>query len=221
LLAFDAAELKWLTGVAAKRVAVLGSGDNQAVFALAGLGAKVMSVDVSERQLKVARDHAAVLGLQVEFLRADVVDLSGLADGSFDFVYTGGHVAIWVSDLRRYYGEATRILKPGGRLLVSEYHPFRRVWRRSREKLEVEFNYFNRGPHRSVTGADVLYGGADEVEQFQFRWTVADYFAAVLASGCELIDVEEFGDACEQWEGAPMTGLPAALLLIGQRHANG
>jgi ubiquinone/menaquinone biosynthesis C-methylase UbiE len=180
-----------------------------------------MSVDVSERQLKVARDRAAILGLQVEFLRADVVDLSGLADGSFDFVYTGGHVAIWVSDLRRYYGEATRILKPGGRLLVSEYHPFRRVWRRSREKLEVEFNYFNRGPHRSVTGADVLYGGADEVEQFQFRWTVADYFAAVLASGCELIDVEEFGDACEQWEGAPMTGLPAALLLIGQRHANG
>jgi SAM-dependent methyltransferase len=220
LLAFDAAELNWLTDVAGKRVAVLGSGDNQAVFALAGLGAKVMSVDISEQQLKVARDRAAVLGLQVEFLRADVVDLSGLADGSFDFVYTGGHVAVWVSDLRRYYGEAARILKPGGRLVVGEYHPFRRLWRGSREKLEVGSNYFDRGPYRSVTGADVLYGGPAEVEQFQFHWTVADYIAAVLAAGCELIHVEEFGDACAQWEGAPMAGLPAALLLIGRRDAD-
>lgn len=186
-LAFDAAELNWLADVAEKRVAVLGSGDNQAVFALAGLGAKVTSVDISEQQLGVARDRAAILGLQVEFLRADVVDLPGLEDGSFDFVYTGGHVAVWVSDLQRYYGEAARILKPGGRLVVSEYHPFRRVWRRASEKLEIGFNYFDRGSYRSVTGADVLYGGPPEVEQFQFHWTVADHIAAVLASGCELI----------------------------------
>jgi cation diffusion facilitator CzcD-associated flavoprotein CzcO len=48
------AELKWLADVAGKSVAVLGSGDNQVVFALAGMGAKVTSIDISKQQLDVA-----------------------------------------------------------------------------------------------------------------------------------------------------------------------
>jgi ubiquinone/menaquinone biosynthesis C-methylase UbiE len=66
--------------------------------------------------------------LQVDFVRADVVDLSELPDATFDVIYTGGHVTVWVSDLWRYYGEAARILKSHGLLIVSEYHPFRNVW---------------------------------------------------------------------------------------------
>jgi ubiquinone/menaquinone biosynthesis C-methylase UbiE len=127
LLALHSAELRWLDNISGKSVAVLGSGDDQVVFALSGMGAKVTSIDVSEPQLDVARHRAAVLGLDIKFVRADVVDLSCLSDGTFDFVYTGGHVAVWVSDPQRYYGQAARILKPCGLLIVSEYHPF--PWR--------------------------------------------------------------------------------------------
>jgi len=103
-LALHSAELKWLGDIAGKSVAVLGSGDNQVVFALSGLGAKVTSVDISGQQIEVARRRAAALGLTVDFVQADVVDLSSLGDAAFDVVYTGGHVAVWVSDLRRCYG---------------------------------------------------------------------------------------------------------------------
>ena len=217
-LALHPAELKWLGDIAGKRVAVLGSGDNQVVFALCGMGATVTSVDISEQQLTVARGRAAALGLQVEFVRADVVDLSCLGDATFDVVYTGGHVAVWVSDLQRYYGEAARIVKPDGRLIVSEYHPFRRVWQRSPNSLDIEFNYFDRGPRRFEAAADVLYHAPGKLGQFEFHWTVADYISAILASGCQLIHAEEFGDTSEEWEGAPMAGLPRSLLLIGRRN---
>jgi SAM-dependent methyltransferase len=216
-LALHPDELRWLGDVADRHVAVLGSGDNQVVFALAGLGARVTSVDISEQQIEVARKRAAILGLQVEFVRADVVDLSVLDDMSFDIVYTGGHVAVWVSDLKRYYREAARILKPNGLLIVNEYHPFRRVWRDSAKSLELGFNYFDRGPHRFEVGLDALYRKPGELEQFEFHWTVADYITAILASGCQLVHAGEFGDACEEWEGAPMTGLPGSLLLVGRR----
>jgi ubiquinone/menaquinone biosynthesis C-methylase UbiE len=196
---------------------VLGSGDNQVVFALVGLGAKVTSVDISEKQIEVARKRAAALGLQVDFVRADVVDLTILDDMSFDIVYTGGHVAVWVSDLRRYYREAARILRPNGLLIVSEYHPFRRVWRDNPKSLELGFNYFDRGPHRFESAPDVLHPNSGKLEQFEFHWTIADYITAILASGCRLVHAAEFGDSCEDWEGAPMTGLPASLLLIGRR----
>jgi SAM-dependent methyltransferase len=216
-LALDAAELKWLRDVEGKSIAVLGSGDNQVVFALSGMGANVTSIDISERQLDIARSRAAALGLNVTFLAADVVDLSCFDHATFDLVYTGGHVAIWVSDLQRYYREAARILKPHGLLIVSEYHPFRRVWKRSPSNLELRFNYFDRGPHRSEAAPDVLSGEHGELEQFQFRWTVADYIAAILASGCQLVHAEEFGNAVDEWEVAPMAGLPASLLLVGRR----
>ena len=44
MLALHAAELKWLSDIAGKNVAVLGSGDNQVVFALSGMRAKVTHV---------------------------------------------------------------------------------------------------------------------------------------------------------------------------------
>jgi hypothetical protein len=122
-------------------------------------------------------------------------------------------VAVWVSDLRRYYGEAARILKSAGLLIVSEYHPFRRVWSDSPSSLKLGFNYFNRGPHRFAAAPDVLYAAPGEPEQFEFHWTIADYISAILASG----HAQEFGDGCETWEGAPMAGLPESLLLVGRR----
>ena len=53
-------------------------------------------------------------------MQADVTDLNRLADSSFDIVYTGGHIAVWVSNLNQFYFEALRIfLKVGYSLLMS------------------------------------------------------------------------------------------------------
>jgi ubiquinone/menaquinone biosynthesis C-methylase UbiE len=195
--------------VAGKRVAVLGSGDNLVVFALAGMGARVTSVDIAENQLAVARQRAAVLGLQIEFVRADVTELRELATGSFDRVYTGGHIAIWVSDLPEFYREAARILKPGERLIVSEYHPFRRIWKATKERLEIESDYFHRGPYTYE-----VPGG----QGHEFQWTVGDYVKAVIAAGCEIEAVEEFGTGSDgAWEVPPVDRLPRVLLVVGMK----
>jgi ubiquinone/menaquinone biosynthesis C-methylase UbiE len=136
----------------------------------------------------------------VDFVRADAVDLSCLADATFDLVYTGGCVAAWVCNLQRYCGEAARILKPDGLLIVCEYHRFRRVFRRpwshSASSLEIAFNYFDRGPHRFEAAPDVLYLQPGELEQFELHRTAAAYIAALLSSGCRFVHAEEFGDTC-------------------------
>lgn len=210
-------ELAHLSGIAGKQVCVLGSGDNQVAFALAGMGAHVTSIDISQAQLDVAGRRAAELGLQISFRRADVTDLSEIDSDVFDAVYTGGHVAVWVSDLRSYYGEAARILKPGGLLMISEYHPFRRVWGESRERLVVEHPYFDRGPFEYDTEADVLRSGPGTFKSFEFHWTISDIINSVLLTGCSLVEVHEFGENVADWEGAPMHGLPEFLLIVGRK----
>jgi ubiquinone/menaquinone biosynthesis C-methylase UbiE len=216
-LVLNNTELYYLAGIAGKRVCVLGSGDNQVVFALAGLGAFVTSVDISLNQLQVAKERSRELKLAIDFVQADVSDLSMMADNSFDVVYTGGHVAVWVSDLLKFYAEAVRILKPRGLLLICEYHPVRRIWKQSKTNLVVNSHYLDRGPFEHHLSEDVLSRDPGSLESFEHHWTVADYLNAVVRAGGRIIFVDEFGEQVAGWEGAPMMGLPEFLLIVARK----
>ena len=207
-----------LSEISDKKVCVLGSGDNQAVFALAGLGAKVTSVDISEKQLEFAAKRAEILGFDIEFVQSDVTALSALSDAQFDLVYTGGHVAVWVSDLKKYYSEAVRILKPGGIFIVDEYHPFRRIWKETKEELVIELPYFEKGPFRYFMIEDILNPKPGNFESFEFHWTVSDFLNAVLKAGCRILDTDEYGTYVGDWERTNFMGLPENLLIIAQKN---
>ncbi len=208
-------ELDLIGSVEGRDVCVLGSGDNLAVFAFSGMGARVTSVDISAEQLEVARRRADELDLSIEFVEADVTDLSGLECASCDLVYTGGHVG--VCDLRAYYREAIRILRPNGLFLISEYHPFRRIWKDSNGSLEVGHSYFDNGPHEYKVAEDIRAEASDDMVQYEFHWTVSEYLNAVIEQGIDLIRFEEIGDKAEEWEGASFAGLPQKLLIAGRK----
>lgn len=210
-------ELEYLAEIRGKRVAVLGSGDNQVVFALAGLGGIVTSVDISQNQLDVAERRAQELALSVSFLRADVTDLSAINSGAFDVVYTGGHVAVWVSDIGKYYAEAARVLRPNGLFVIAEYHPFRRIWRDSMDQLAIEYPYFDRGPFEYDVSEDILRPKPGVLKSYEFHWTISDYVNAVLRSGCRILEADEFGVDAADWEGAPLHGLPEFFLIIARK----
>jgi len=217
-LVLSPTELHHLAGIAGRRVCVLGSGDNQVVFGLAGLGALVTSVDISQNQLQVAERRSRELGLSVEFVQADVTDLSRFADGSFDVVYTGGHVAVWVADLVKYYAESARILVLAGLFMVSEYHPFRRIWRESKTTLEVKSRYLDRGPFEYDYTENVLSRASGPLKSYEHHWTVADYLNSVIGAGCRILAVDEFGEHVGDWEGAPLAGLPEFLLIVARKN---
>jgi len=216
-LVFSERVLQHFENVEGKKVAVLGSGDNEAVFALAGMGAVVTSVDISAEQLKHAQRRADELGLDIDFLQCDVTDLSKLDDQSFDIVYTGGHVAVWVSDLTTYYSEASRILRPGGIFLVDEYHPFRRVWKASETELVVDYPYFERGPFEFMYNDNVLYHEEGDLKSFEYHWTISDFVTAIIRSGCHILELHEYGEGYEDWEEAPVAGLPEHLFIAGRK----
>jgi len=208
-LVFSLNEMRHLNEIQNKEVCVLGSGDNEAVFALTGMGAFVTSVDISECQLATARERADKLGLKICFIRADVTDLACLDDGMFDLVYTGGHMSVWISDIERYYREAVRILKSGGYFLINEYHPVRRMWHES-DGPKPGNRYFHRGPYTYRTE-----GG---MSQYEFHWTVADHIQAVIDAGCSIEAVDEHGenDPAEEYEKWVPASLPLYLLICGR-----
>jgi 2-polyprenyl-6-hydroxyphenyl methylase/3-demethylubiquinone-9 3-methyltransferase len=79
-------------------------------FAAAGF--KVTGVDPSENSLHIAKEHAKLNGLNIDY-RMGTGEQLQFADNSFDVVYCCD-VLEHVRDLPKCISEITRVLKPGG-----------------------------------------------------------------------------------------------------------
>jgi SAM-dependent methyltransferase len=106
----------FLAGLAPARELVwdCGTGSGQAAVVLAADFSHVVATDPSAAQLAYARHHP-----RVEYRSAPERD-SGLAPDSCDLV-TAAQAAHWF-DLTAFYGEADRVLRPGGVLAIWCYN---------------------------------------------------------------------------------------------------
>ena len=98
----------------------LGCGTGRHTAWLVETGARVTAVDFSERMLERAR--AKVSAADVRLIVHDLHEPLPLGDASFDALVSG-LVLEHLRDLERFFGEAHRVLRPGGRAVVSAMHP--------------------------------------------------------------------------------------------------
>ena len=138
-------ELRLAGDVAGLRLAHLQCHFGEDTMAWARHGASVVGLDFSQAAVDTANGLAGELGLDARFVCADVYDaVDALAGERFDLVYTGLGALNWLPDLGGWADVATALIKPGGRLLLSEFHPF--SWVFGDDDLTVEHDYFSRAP---------------------------------------------------------------------------
>jgi malonyl-CoA O-methyltransferase len=98
----------------------LGCGTGRHALWLAAAGARVTAVDFSEGMLAEARRKPGAS--QVSFLVHDLHRALPFEAASFERVVSG-LVLEHLHDLHLVFGEARRVLRPGGRAVVSAMHP--------------------------------------------------------------------------------------------------
>jgi len=98
----------------------LGCGTGRHALWMGAAGAAVTGVDFSNGMLAAARGKpgAAV----IHFLRCDLHDPLPFRGAAFDLVVSG-LVLEHIGDLDRFFGEARRVVRAGGRAVVSAMHP--------------------------------------------------------------------------------------------------
>ncbi|MFH8897682.1 class I SAM-dependent methyltransferase [Streptomyces coeruleorubidus] len=93
-------------------------------IAFARRGARAVGLDFSEASVAAATGIAAKAGADVTYVRANVYDAEAALEGrQFDIVYTGKGALCYLPDLGRWADVVGRLLRPGGRLYVVEFHP--------------------------------------------------------------------------------------------------
>jgi ubiquinone/menaquinone biosynthesis C-methylase UbiE len=84
-------------------------------------GVKVTATDLTPNAVAITKQHFLVEGLQAEEVRtANALDLP-FKDNTFDAVWANG-VLHATGDTERAIQEARRVLKPGGRVIISHFY---------------------------------------------------------------------------------------------------
>ena len=131
--------LELIGDVAGKDVLDAACGTGRYAFLLAQSGARVCGLDASEEMLAEARRKAEQLGLSVDLRLGDVARLP-FSDDSFDLAICA-LAFCHLPDIRPAVAELARVLRPRGRLIVSDFHPFCLLvgWRTALHRPEATY----------------------------------------------------------------------------------
>ena len=180
---------------------------------LAVLGADVTVFDISEDNKRYALELADAARVQIDYQVGDVLEIDMAKFGcNFDVVFMEGGVLHYFHDIEQFMGIMHDLLKSGGKLICSDFHPFTKVL----DTLNLQ------QPTMSYFSTDVFEGEMaharfyDEEVRKQFpkcsyrKYTVSEIINAVIGAGFDFRRFDEY----PSWEN---TSLPGEFTIIAVR----
>jgi len=190
---------------------------------MATLGATVVGVDVSETHTRVGQEKASALGVEVALRVGDMMNLDeDLHDFDIVYISTGG--ICWVPDLEDWLIGVKNALKPDGRVLIAEHHPFWEMMGVAGDrKLIVLSDYFGTRDLPTILDTSKAAIGAaetsdDEYALHSFVWGIGAVVSALIRHDFQIVALLELpypdmfrglGDAADC--------VPAVYRLMGKR----
>lgn len=138
---------KLLGNLKGKKILEIGCGGAQCGIAMAKKGAKVIGIDISEEQLKFAKELAKKNKVDIKFYQGDIKSLKQIKSNSQDLVFSAFALE-YVDNLLKCFKEVNRVLKKNGLFVFSLSHPFFRTV--DYKTLKLKGSYFKIGKRTSV-----------------------------------------------------------------------
>ncbi|AKK03007.1 class I SAM-dependent methyltransferase [Corynebacterium epidermidicanis] len=169
-------DVRLLGNVADKRVLEIGCGSAPCANWLYDDGVEfITAFDISWGMLSHSTGNAPLV-------QADALAMP-FADNSFDVVFSAFGAIPFVESSLSVLDEAARVLKRGGRFVMSINHPMRWIFADDPESFEVQYSYFDREGYTEFQGERLTYA-----EQHR---TLGDRIRELLQAGFVLDDLIE------------------------------
>lgn len=187
-------------------------------ISLARLGARVTGLDISEESIVEAQRLFARTGTTGRFVVANVYDAVEALDATYDVVYTGVGALNWLPDITRWGRVVAALLRPGGRLIVRDFHPMAYSLAETTDgTLRLEYPYFETTRPLSwddgVTYSDVPDGMAiTNTRQYEWGHGLAETHNALTSAGLVVTTFEEHRGL--EWQMLPHMVLEGGLWYL-------
>lgn len=112
---------------------------------MAKLGAEVLGIDVVEKNIEIARQHAQSSGLQVDY-RLTTAEALAESGQSFDVVLNM-EVVEHVADLAGFMAAVSKLLKPGGMMFIATINRTALAWLVAIVGAEYILRWMPKGTH--------------------------------------------------------------------------
>ncbi len=113
------------------RLIDLGCGTGRLLITLAKRGYETTGVDLSPEMLRVAAEKATLEKLQVSLIQANLTDLDGIPNATFDYaacLFSTLGMVLGADYRRRVLAHTLRILKPGGTFILHVHNRWFSFW---------------------------------------------------------------------------------------------
>lgn len=162
----------------------------QDTLSLARMGALATGLDLSDKAIDEARKLARRMDLEADFIAANVLDFQPALEGRFDIVFTSFGVLGWLPELDGWARHIHRYLKPGGKLVLVEFHPV--VWMFDSAFTGVAHSYFNRARIEEVE-AGTYADTAAPINLPSHSWNhgIGETVSALLHAGLRILHLDE------------------------------
>lgn len=206
---------------------LMGSNGMKAV-ALGLMGAEVTVADFSEANGRYATELAQEAGVKLNYIVSDVLGLpEAVLDGSYDLVFAEMGIVHYFTDLAPFMTTAYRLLAPGGKFVLRDFHPVTTKLISSKgstakvRKHKVSGDYFDTAlEEKQVSYSKYMpssgeAAGADRPNVVYWRrWTLGEIVTAAAASGLVIQElVEEPNLSSDVYD----KGIPKTFTLVAAK----
>lgn len=184
-------ELEMLGDISGKSVLHLQCHFGQDTLSLARMGASVTGVDLSDVAIEKAQQLAKELNIDAHFVCCDIYDLPNHLDEKFDIVFTSYGTIGWFPDLDKWASLISNYLKPEGRFIFADFHPF--VWMYDNDFTKFEYSYFKKDAIIETEKGTYADRDAD-LEQTTVGWnhSISEVVNSLIKHGIQIQSLDEY-----------------------------
>jgi 2-polyprenyl-3-methyl-5-hydroxy-6-metoxy-1,4-benzoquinol methylase len=184
-------ELNLLGDVKGKSILHLQCHFGQDTISLAGLGANVTGIDLSDKAIESANNLSEKANIKANFICCNIYDLPNHLNELFDIVFTSYGTISWLPDIDKWAKIVSRYLKPNGKFVFVEFHPV--VWMFDDNFKDIKYRYFN--SEAIIENESGTYADREaEINQKCITWNhgIGEVITNLIKNDVEVVSLKEY-----------------------------